>query len=453
MKHLVQFVSIVVLVALLASLGACAPKATPTPTKAPMATSAPTEAPTEEVVEIRLMNQLTEGAAMQPLLVQLTEEYEAKHPNVKVNWEWAGWEMFEQKLQGHLQAGEPPDMVWNSVMVQTIYARDGLTVPLDEYLSEPNWEGDSTWLESFHAPLMDEAYIEDAKEGAGYYLIPVSMSTGSIIFYNKRIFDEQGIQIPKTWSELLEVCEKLKAAGITPFTHDGQYALSNVRAFMYVATRLCGEEAYYDTALHKPGSSWADNPCWEKAAEEVMKYFGYCQEGFLGSKWPSAQVEFSQSLSAMHVSPDWLPAELVPTAPEGFEMSVFRFPAIEGGKGDQTATESKSNGYGLLKDAKHPREALDFMKFLSSRYAMELQAEQYFVTPPTRGSKVPDSLAPIQEILAASKLVPFGTGIDTDAPEWRTKVLEPLLAELALGKSPADFVAELQMERPSRGRN
>lgn len=37
------------------------------------------------------------------------------------------------------------------------------------------------------------------------------------IIYNKTIFKEQGLEIPETWDELIDVCEKLQAAGITPF--------------------------------------------------------------------------------------------------------------------------------------------------------------------------------------------------------------------------------------------
>lgn len=36
------------------------------------------------------------------------------------------------------------------------------------------------------------------------------------VIYNRRIFEQNGLSVPTTWDELIEVCEVFKAAGITP---------------------------------------------------------------------------------------------------------------------------------------------------------------------------------------------------------------------------------------------
>src|SRR5204863_9502332 len=44
-------------------------------------------------------------------------------------------------------------------------------------------------------------------------------SAGSSVIgaiYNKKVFDEVGVQPPATWSELLDVCAKIKSAGKIP---------------------------------------------------------------------------------------------------------------------------------------------------------------------------------------------------------------------------------------------
>ena len=38
----------------------------------------------------------------------------------------------------------------------------------------------------------------------------------NVVFYNKDIFEEQGLSVPTTYSEFIETCEALKAAGSTP---------------------------------------------------------------------------------------------------------------------------------------------------------------------------------------------------------------------------------------------
>ncbi len=46
-------------------------------------------------------------------------------------------------------------------------------------------------------------------------VIPWSVTAAAVI-YNQDIFEEQGLEVPRTWTEFTEVCEALVAAGITP---------------------------------------------------------------------------------------------------------------------------------------------------------------------------------------------------------------------------------------------
>ena len=75
---------------------------------------------------------------------------------------------------------------------------------------------------------------------------------------------------------------------------------------------------------------------------------------------------------------------------------------------------------------------------------MELQAQEYLISPPLQEAEVPEALHGSKEIVETSTMVPFMAGIDRDAPEWRASVLEPLIGELALGMSPEEFIANLE---------
>jgi raffinose/stachyose/melibiose transport system substrate-binding protein len=52
--------------------------------------------------------------------------------------------------------------------------------------------------------------------GSGYYAIPLDpISVGGIV-YNRKIYQQLGLSVPRTWSEFLANCEKIKAVGIIP---------------------------------------------------------------------------------------------------------------------------------------------------------------------------------------------------------------------------------------------
>ncbi len=47
-------------------------------------------------------------------------------------------------------------------------------------------------------------------------VLPYSAMAASVI-YNKRIFDDNGVDVPTTWDALIDVCETLQGKGVTPF--------------------------------------------------------------------------------------------------------------------------------------------------------------------------------------------------------------------------------------------
>ncbi|MCS6711962.1 extracellular solute-binding protein [Brachybacterium sp. EF45031] len=46
-------------------------------------------------------------------------------------------------------------------------------------------------------------------------VLPYSVTAASVI-YNQQIFEDNGLEVPTTWSQFLEICERLQSADITP---------------------------------------------------------------------------------------------------------------------------------------------------------------------------------------------------------------------------------------------
>lgn len=61
-----------------------------------------------------------------------------------------------------------------------------------------------------------ENFSEDFKAAAsgenGMYGVPMESSQAGGFLYNRKIYDELGLEVPKTWDQFLENCEKIKAA-------------------------------------------------------------------------------------------------------------------------------------------------------------------------------------------------------------------------------------------------
>ena len=85
-------------------------------------------------------------------------------------------------------------------------------------------------------------------------VIPYSVTAASVI-YNRRIFADNGLAVPTTWDELIQVCEALLAAGITPIygTFRDPWTIAQ-GLFDYTVGGMVDVRGFYQ-AMHETGEN------------------------------------------------------------------------------------------------------------------------------------------------------------------------------------------------------
>lgn len=69
---------------------------------------------------------------------------------------------------------------------------------------------------------VNESSLEMTKqEDGGYYALPYSRNYLGV-YYNQQMFEDNGLEVPTTWEEFVNVCETLQGAGITPMGLHGK---------------------------------------------------------------------------------------------------------------------------------------------------------------------------------------------------------------------------------------
>lgn len=77
-----------------------------------------------------------------------------------------------------------------------------------------------------------ESYTFDGKQ----YCVPMNIAYW-VMYYNKKIFDENGVAVPTTWQELDAAATKLKSAGVTPY-----YQTSTLFTFQWFQQLVAGTD-------------------------------------------------------------------------------------------------------------------------------------------------------------------------------------------------------------------
>ncbi len=181
------------------------------------------------------------------------------------------------------------------------------------------------------------------------------------VYYNKAIFAEQGIEIPKTFEEFLAVCEKLKAAGITPLAN-GIAANWDILECV-----LCGMIPNYITAeerlAYESGEKKMNDETWVRIYTDFAKLVPYFPEAFASIDNDQANVLFGLGDTAMLIDGSWSYGTL---SGDDYDIDVgfFSIPAPEG----FAPGFSLHPDFGIAGNAAsaHPEEVKAFLQWLAS---------------------------------------------------------------------------------------
>ncbi len=446
MKKFISILSAVVLTSTL-FLSGCStttPEATPapaTPTPAPAETQTETPAPADTTtpatsdVVLSYWSMWNEPEPQGTALKQAIQEFTAQ-TGIKVDISWQGREI-RTTLQPALDAGTKID-IFDEELERVIKTWGNYILPIDEYVEKeyPTTDGKP------YKDVVNSALINLAKQVATdgkLYGVPYQPFMFTIL-YNEALFEQAGItSTPKTWAEFLDVCQKLKDAGITPITVDNEYVYALPG---YHLARLIGPDAVQDLVNNR---DW-DNPALLQTAKdwEDMYKKGFISEFASSNIWPTGQQEIAQGTTAMYLNGTWLPNEIAPSTGPDFRWGAFAYPEIPGGVTGAEAANFSSQFFAINKTTQYPEEAMQLMVFLTTgKWDSELAAASMGI-PVGKNSEWPKQLAAAKPIFDNLKTwYPWSGGIQANVDA--SPVIASAFSRLIGGTATAEqFIAELK---------
>ncbi|GAE92207.1 xylose ABC transporter [Gracilibacillus boraciitolerans JCM 21714] len=271
---------------------------------------------------IDFMHLWPEGSSKQhhDIVNGIIEEFEAENENVTVDVEILSNEQYKEKLKVLSTSNELPDvgMTWAAGFLEP-YVSGNMFASLDDLLEGP--------LNDMFVPGTAEAYALDGTT----YGLPLELNI-TPLYYNQRIFEENGLEAPETFAELKEVVQTLVDNGVTPVALGNKDRWTGSMWYMYLADRIGGAELLNNAIL---GEASFEDPALVKAAEEVQNLVdtGAFLNGFNGLGNDEAKGYFLNEQAAMYLMGSWDLPEFTTSEENSQEfkdsIGYIKFPAVK----------------------------------------------------------------------------------------------------------------------------
>lgn len=149
---------------------------------------------------------------------EMVDSFNASQDKVTVVYEPQAYQDYDSNLLLAVRNGTGPNITNRYPSSAAAYIEEDLLVNLTPYINDAN-----VGIPDFKENLVGKVYEEITQWGEdSVYVFPVII-TSEVLYYNKDLFNELGLEAPKTWEELAEVSKTIyEAKGIPGWGSDSE---------------------------------------------------------------------------------------------------------------------------------------------------------------------------------------------------------------------------------------
>lgn len=193
--------------------------------------------------------------------------------------------------------GKPPTAVqWQAgVSLKELY-NEGLFRNINELARKERWRD-----------VLPEAIWDNITVDGDIIALPMTLHGSNWIWANKKILDEVGIDMPKSWDEFLQYAPRIKEAGYYPLAIGGQ-PWQERALFLPVVLGVGGAKLYEEALVHhKPEA--LGSPGMKKAFETFRALQQFTDPESPGRNWSETTKLVIEGKAAFQVMGDWVKGE------------------------------------------------------------------------------------------------------------------------------------------------
>lgn len=440
-----KLLALLLAVVMVLSLAACGAKTEEKPAAAEQpAAEKPAEKPAAAEAEVKdvtitvfhYMTQTTKQAGLDAVEAAFAEA----HPEYNITWDNVfynqGTDYFPQ-LQTALAGGDQPEVIMGNPGLYPDLVEQGFVADLS----------DNATIKGLGLPSGD---LGDVSANGKIYGFPIDFKTWGV-FYNKAIFNQLGLSVPTTYTELLDVCQKISDAGIDPWAHafgDAVFGDIEMRNYIWTKALAAGDNNLFES-LMDGSKKLQDYPYFEEGLSLWADRLAWMRDDAMTNDQNAALEVFASGNAAMMYFGTWGIGDLEALI-EGTDFDYDFFVEPIDDEGSAKLNVQVDQAFMVNPNAENYDVALQFMEYWVVEGGSSWSAVSLM---PLLNGKVADNATAVVKTLAAAKgtgdiahygdfTKPYNSQFTSD---WRT-YLTAFAESYATGanQSPADCLAAMQ---------
>ena len=286
-------------------------------------------------------------------------------PGVQVNFSAVPNEKYHQARASQLTAGSADIGVACPNEIPT-------TCPPPTPVTTRGWRTPAATSTSPASPSsvgFSTTVLDRTKYKGKNYTVPTGLSYYTGMFYNKKIFEDNGIEVPTTWTELMAACDALKAKGVMPLGIGGK---DSAGLNMLGVIQSTYPTADAKNALAKglyDGSVKLNDGKQLEVLTKLQKLYGYAEPNFAGVTYATMTADFVNGKYAMVADGTGTSrACRRPAAPPSTSATSRCPPATP-----RPTTRTSGQGRAVARDPRQrqePQAAVAWLDFFAKNYAL-----------------------------------------------------------------------------------
>lgn len=193
------------------------------------------------------------------------------------------------------------------------------------------------------------------------YSLPLTLSAYGL-YYRTDIFKKMNLTAPTTYKELIDDAQKIQASGINAFAMPNKdIGLLGQRMERMIGVINNDSNSEFQK-IAKGQSSINDSKTLQTFMDSFCELNKYSSKDSMGMDQQAACAEFVNGKAAMMINGTWTLATLKQANPD-IQCELIPLPNPSGE--DTKVPVNIDSAYSISNSTKHPKEALEFMKFLA----------------------------------------------------------------------------------------